>query len=391
MAKLEQVAIEEAARVRAEVEAGLDLLLADLETWVNMDTPGGDTDALDGLARVLADACAAYGLAPELVETRSGLYLHTRLRGAGRARIALLCHHDTVFPLGTAGLRPFRHDGERCHGPGVADMKGGIAVAVHAARALADGPRPFSLVEVVSVPDEESRPGPPATLDRLAAFDSVLCLECGRPGGEIVSARKGAAWLRLHAEGRAAHAGEAPRAGRNVAIALAREALRLAELDATADGLTVQITELAAGEGLNTVPSRGYLSADVRASTRDELDAVTARIRDLAGHDGIVFRYEDLGGPPPFERTPPVARLAETAVALGTALGHDFGEALAGGVSDGSWTASHGIPTLDGLGPVGGDDHSPHEYVETASFATRCGVVAGLVTAIDAGVLDDSG
>src|SRR5262249_40475074 len=153
------------------------------------------------------------------------------LRGPGRARVALLCHHDTVYPLGTAASRPFRRDGERCYGPGVADMKGGIAVALHAARALASGPRPFAVVEVVTGPDEESRPGPPTTIDRLASFDAVLCLECGRPGGEVVSARKGAVWLRLHAEGLAAHAGEAPRAGRNVALALAREALRLAELD----------------------------------------------------------------------------------------------------------------------------------------------------------------
>src|SRR6185436_8881409 len=100
--------------------------------------------------------------------------------------------------------------------------------------------------------------------ERLAAFDAVLCLECGRPAGEIVSARKGAAWLKVHAEGRAAHAGEAPRAGRNVA--LAREALRLAELDGADEAMTLQITALEAGEGLNTVPSRGFLAADVRAA-----------------------------------------------------------------------------------------------------------------------------
>jgi glutamate carboxypeptidase len=380
-------AFDVAARVRARVESDLDLFLADLATWVDRDTPGGDVSALDGLARVLAGTCERYGLEPELVESPAGVYLHAALHGTGRARVALLCHHDTVFPAGTAAARPFSRDGERCYGPGVADMKGGIAVAVHAARALADGPRPFALLEVVSVPDEESRPGPPANIERLAAFEAVLCLECGRPRGEVVSARKGAAWLRVHAEGKAAHAGEAPRSGRNVAVALASEALRLAALEGTRDGLTLQITELEAGEGLNTVPSRGYLSADVRGVTAADLDAVTAAIRAFPDRDGIAFRFEDLGGPPPFERTEPVARLAEAAIAIGHELGHDFGEAVAGGVSDGSWAARL-APTLDGLGPVGGDDHSPHEYVDTASFATRCGVVAGLVAAIDAGLLD---
>jgi glutamate carboxypeptidase len=376
----------EAARVSAQVESELDLLLADLATWVDVDTPGGDRAALDGLARLLAGMCERYGLAPELVESDAGLYLHAAVRGPGRARVALLCHHDTVFPAGTAAARPFHRDGARCYGPGVADMKGGIAVAVHAARALAAGPRPFALVEVVSVPDEESRPVPPANIQRLGAFDAVLCLECGRPHGEVVSARKGAAWLRVHADGKAAHAGEAPRSGRNVAVALAAEALRLAALDGSHDGLTLQITELAAGEGLNTVPSRGFLSADVRGATVADLEAVVAAIKAFPDRDGIAFRFEDLGGPPPFERTEPVARLAEAAIAIGHDLGHDFGEATAGGVSDGSWTARV-VPTLDGLGPVGGDDHSPDEYVETASFATRCGVVAGLVEAIDAGLL----
>jgi glutamate carboxypeptidase len=152
--------------------------------------------------------------------------------------------------------------------------------------------------------------------------------------------------------------------------------------------MTLQITALEAGEGLNTVPSAGLLAADVRAETQADLDWALARILAFGAHDGIGFRFEDLGGPPPFERSPAVATLAAAAIELGTELGVLFGEAAAGGVSDGSWTASRGLPTLDGLGPVGGDDHSPHEYVETASFATRCGVVAGLIASIDGGLLD---
>jgi glutamate carboxypeptidase len=384
---LPAIALGEARRVRNGVKEDLELLLADLATWVDVDTPGGDLEALDGLARLLAHVLERYGLATELVPAAVGLHVHGVLRGEGRARVALLCHHDTVYPLGTAAGRPFRREGGRCLGPGVADMKGGIAIAAHTARLLAAGPRPFARVEVVSVPDEESRFGPPATVERLDGFDAVLCLECGRPGGEVVSARKGASWLRIHARGRAAHAGQAPGSGRNAAIALSQEALRLVELDGARDGLTLQITGLEAGEGLNTVPSRGTLTADIRAATQEDLDWAVARVRDLPNRDGIELVYENLGGPPPFERTPKVAALAETATALGAELGHDFGEAVGGGVSDGSWTAYLGLPTLDGLGPVGGDDHSPAEYVETASFAPRCGVVAGLVAAVDSWVL----
>jgi glutamate carboxypeptidase len=382
------IAASEAVRVHERARAELDLLLADLATWVDVDTPGGDFEALDGLARVLALEAERYGLDPELVETPGGLALHATLGGSGTARVALLGHHDTVFAQGTATARPFRRDGERCYGPGVADMKGGVAVALHTARLLAEGPRPFGLLEVVSVPDEESRNGGPPSGGRLLGMDAVLCLECGRPNGEVVTRRKGARWFRIHASGRAAHAGEAPAEGRNAALALAREALRIGALDGSREGLTLQVTGLEAGQGLNTVPSAGSLTADLRAWTDEDLIWALERATTFGDYEGVELAYEDLGGPPPLERTERVGLLAETAVALGAELGHIFGETAAGGVSDGSWAASQGLPTLDGLGPVGGEDHTPWEYIETASLATRCGVVAGLVAAVDAGLLD---
>jgi glutamate carboxypeptidase len=381
------MAIAEATRVHARAAAELDLLLADLATWVDVDTPGGDHEALDGLGRVLALTAERYGLEPELIETPGGLALHATLRGSGTARIALLGHHDTVFPLGTVAERPFRRDEGRCYGPGVADMKGGVAVALHAARLLADGPRPFGLVEVVSVPDEESRDGGPPTGARLLDMDAVLCLECGRPNGEIVTSRKGARWFRIRADGRAAHAGEAPDEGRNAAVALAAEALRIAPLHGSRPDLTLQVTGLEAGEGLNTVPSSGSLTGDLRAWTQVDLDWALGEITSFGDYPGIDLHFEDLGGPPPYERTEAVAKLAEAATTLGAGLGHTFSEAAAGGVSDGSWSASQGIPTLDGLGPVGGEDHTPWEYIETETLASRCGVVAGLVAAVDGGLL----
>jgi glutamate carboxypeptidase len=381
-------AVSEALRVCERAGTELDLLLADLATWVDVDTPGGDLEALDGLARVLALEAERYGLKPELVETPGGLALHATLRGTGQARVALLGHHDTVFSLGTAAARPFRRDEARCYGPGVADMKGGVAVALHTARLLAEGARPFGVLEVVSVPDEESRNGGPPSGGRLLGMDAVLCLECGRPDGEVVSRRKGARWFRIHASGRAAHAGEAPGEGRNAALALAREALRIGELHGAREDLTLQITGLDAGEGLNTVPSSGSLTADLRAWSDEDLAWALGQALAYGEHEGIELSYEDLGGPPPMERTELVGRLAEAAIELGAELGHAFGETAAGGVSDGSWAASQGLPTLDGLGPVGGEDHTPWEYIETASIPLRCGVVAGLVAAVDSGLLD---
>ena len=387
---LPAIAVDEARRVRAAVDADLDLLLADLELWVNEDTPSGEASALDRLAAQIAHTLEGYGLHPELVPAGDeGLYLHAALEGAGRARVALLCHHDTVFPHGTAAARPFSRDKTRCYGPGVADMKGGLAVAAHTARLLALGPRPFARVEIVSVPDEEARSDEPAkTIDRLRDFDAVFCMECGRPGGEVVSARKGARWFRLRAHGRPAHAGVEPDTGRNAALAIACEAVRLARLHHAREGLTFQVTELEGGEGLNTVPSWASLTGDMRAATAADLAWGLAEVKRFGTYEGIELSLQDLGGPPALERKSVVATLAEAAIALGAELGHSFGEALTGGVSDGSWTASVGLPTLDGLGPVGGLDHTPDEYVELPTCATRSGVVAGLVAAVDAGLLE---
>jgi glutamate carboxypeptidase len=386
--ELPPAAVDEARRVAAAVDADLGLLLADLEQWVNVDTPGGAVEPLDRLAATMAHTLDGYGLHPELVPVvEKGLYLHAWLEGEGSARVALLCHHDTVFPLGTAEAWPFQAGPERCHGPGVADMKGGIAVAAHAARAMATGPRPFARLELVSVSDEETRPSAPLTMERLEGFDAVLCLECGRIDGSVVSARKGGRWFRIHARGRPAHAGVDPDGGRNALLPLCSEALRLQQLHRARPDLTFVVTEMMTPEGVNTVPGEAFLTGDLRGATATDLDWALEQVRDFGSYPGVELWEEDLGGPPPLERTPAVARLAHAAIALGAELGHSFGEASTGGVSDGSWTAWSGIPTLDGLGPVGGHDHTPDEYVETASFATRAGVIAGLVAAVDAGLL----
>jgi glutamate carboxypeptidase len=386
--ELPAIALAEARRVAEGVGFELPLLLTDLEHWVNVDTPGGAIEPLDRLAATIAHSLDGYGLHPELVPVvDKGLYLHAVLEGEGMARVALLCHHDTVFPVGTAARWPFRAGKPRCTGPGVADMKGGIAVAAHAARLLALGPRPFARLELVSASDEETRPSAPLTMDRLDGFDAVLCMECGRIDGSVVSGRKGGRWFRIHSRGRPAHAGVDPDGGRNAVLPLCREALRLQELHHIREELTFVVTELISPAGVNTVPGEAFLTGDLRAPTSADLDWAMEQVRAFGAYPGIELSEEDLGGPPPLERTPRVAALAQAAIALGSGLGHSFQETSTGGVSDGSWAAWSGIPTLDGLGPVGGHDHTPDEYVETASFATRAGIVAGLVAAIDAGLL----
>ena len=383
-------ALAEAERADRRAAQELDLLLADLERWVAHDSPSGVLPALDTLAEDIAETARRYGLAAELVPADAGLHVHASLEGSGRARVALLGHHDTVFPLGTTAARPFRRLGSHVVGPGVADMKGGLAVALHTARLLAGGDRPFARVELVSVPDEEPRSIPFATLDRLAGFDAVLCFECGRPGNAVVTARKGGSWLELAAVGRAAHAGAEPERGRNAVVALAREALRIAALDGARDGFTVHVTSLHGGDVPNTIPAVARLTVDVRAWARADLEWALEEIGRFGEHDGVAVEIAAGRLTPPLERTSAVVELAGAAALIGERLGFPVAETATGGVSDACWTAAAGIPSIDGLGPVGGLDHTPDEFAEVDSFAQRCALAAGLVAAIDVGLLRES-
>src|SRR4051794_24568390 len=240
-------AVAEARRVAGRAAAELDVILADVERWASVLATTGETAALTSLGELLARRFEELGLTVELVRVEAAApYVHASLEGGGASEIAFLCHHDTVLPT-SPEWRP-RVRGGRIHGLGVADMRGGIAVAAHTMRLLAEGPRPFGRLELVSASDEEGRGRPPATLARLRGFDAVLCFECGSADGSVISARKGARWVRLEAVGREAHAGVEPDEGRNAIAALAREVARLQALGRGPAGQTVEVTTFAGGQ-----------------------------------------------------------------------------------------------------------------------------------------------
>jgi glutamate carboxypeptidase len=382
--RLGDAVVDVAKRVAAEAENDLELILADLAAWVDCDSPSSDPGGLEQVARLIAGRMDVYGATVELVPRDGAPALAASARGRGRSRIALLCHHDTVFAPGAAAERPFSRSGRLAYGPGVADMKGGIAVAAHVLRLVSQShPDAFGHLKLLSVPDEEIRTVPFAGIDALKGFDAVFCMECGRPGDGIVTARKGGHWLSATSSGRAAHAGVAARDGRSALLAACQEALRIARLDGQRDGLGVNVTELHAGEGLNSVAASATMTVDVRGWHDEDLVWALAEIGRFGTYDGIGFSVATSGRVPPMERTGPVVHLARLARTIGEALGLELHEVATGGVSDACWTAAAGIPTLDGLGPIGAHDHSPDEVIEVSSIAGRCGLLAGLIAAVE--------
>jgi glutamate carboxypeptidase len=249
--------------------------------------------------------------------------------------------------------------------------------------ALAAGERRFAAVDFVSVPDEETRPaGPPDGFDRIRGADACLVLECARENGDLVYARKAQASLSLVAHGRGAHAGTHPERGRSALLALCREALRVDTLNGARPGLTITVGTMRAGTHFATVPDAAEADLDVRAWEQADLDWALDEVRAFGDHDGVTVGAERLSRWPGMAPSKASLALMDEAESLGRRLGTLVGRCRTGGSSDGCWTASAGLPTLDGLGPIGGHDHSPDEYIDIDSWPARCGLLAGVISAV---------
>jgi glutamate carboxypeptidase len=383
------------AALRARVADGLDDYLAELETLVNVDSGSYTPDGVNRVADRIAEALRTLGArverishAPASGEPQLGDLVVGRFDGDGPG-ILLIGHMDTVFDPGTASLRPFRRDGERATGPGTSDMKGGLLAGVLALSALAsDGSRPA--VTFVANPDEEiGSPFSTPHIRRLApGHAAVLVLECARANGDIVSARKGIADLRIDFHGRAAHAGVEPEKGRNAILAAARGVEALQALTGRWPSVTCNVGVIGGGTRPNVVPADCRLEVDLRASTAAEFTEARAAVDAIVaapGVEGVRAELHQTASHPPMERSVASARLVVQAQAIAAELGFTVHDAATGGASDANTTSAMGLPTLDGLGPIGGDDHSDHEWLDLSSVVPRTTLLAGLIAAIGAG------
>ncbi|SDD14848.1 M20/M25/M40 family metallo-hydrolase [Nocardioides lianchengensis] len=350
----------------------LDLLLDDLRTMIECESPSSDLAAVARSAAVVAEiGTARLGVAPETLVADGRTHLRWRL-GAGPHRVLVVGHHDTVWPIGTLQRTPYSVVGGVLRGPGCFDMLAGLALAFHALPGL-DG------VTLLVTGDEEL--GSPSSRglveDEARAHEAALVLEASADGGALKTERKGVSLYDVRVTGRAAHAGLEPEQGVNATLELAHQALAVSALADPALGTTVTPTLLAAGTTTNTVPAAGSFAVDVRVRTRSEQDRVDAALRALRPTlDGAAV--EVAGGPnrPPLEAASSAALLARA-----RALSPEPLSAVAvGGASDGNLTAGVGTPTLDGLGAVGGGAHAEDEHVLVEHLLPRATLLRALVT-----------
>ena len=349
-----------------------------LRILVRAETPSGDIRALRAGIEALAGMVReSLRREPRIVELDGGLPA-LLAEAPARPSVLLLCHLDTVWPRGTLADFPFADDGERASGPGVFDMKAGLVIALDAVERTSSRDHVTLLVTC----DEEVGSGASrGLLERTAAGTAaVLVLEGSAPGGALKHARKGVSIYDLRIEGRAAHAGLEPEAGVNATVELAGRVLDVADLADQDLGTSVTPTVASSGTTTNTVPAAARLAVDVRAWSATELARVDAAIRArVPVVPGATVRV--VGG---INRLPlESAHSADLlAMAREVAAEHGLGpvtSAAVGGGSDGNLTAALGIPTLDGLGAVGGGAHARTEWVDLASMGARAELLARLV------------
>ena len=357
-------------------------LLAGIREWVEIETPTYDAASINRLMTLVASQFAAAGAHVERISGRDGRGDHLSItspwdgpRGENSAGILVLCHLDTVHPLGTlANHLPFRVDGDKAFGPGISDMKGGAYLAYAAYRAIAADRKLQRLpIRLLYTSDEEVGSPTSRALIEAAADGAkfVLVTEAARDGGKIVTARKGVGRYDITTHGRPSHSGARHADGRSAIVEMAHQVIAIEAMTDYARGITVNIGQIQGGTADNVVPEKCTAAIDLRVNTLADAAEMHHRLTSLQPHTPDV-RIEVAGGMNrlPYEESAAGRRLFDHAKDVAREFGIDLHGVHTGGGSDGNFTA-HKVATLDGLGSDGFGAHTLSEHLFVSSLVPR--------------------
>ena len=370
----------------AHAQSHLGEIIALTRRLAECESPSDNPAALGRFADLVSDALAPFAAVKRL----PGGHLTAEFQLPGRkktGRILALGHYDTVWPLGTLSRMPVEERDGRLWGPGVLDMKAGIAFFLFAMRALCDLDLPVASRVLLQLnADEEvgSDSSRALTENNARASKAVLVLEPGTGlEGKLKTARKGVGSYRVAVGGKAAHAGVDWAAGASAIVELARQIEKIAGFTDLKRGITVNPGVVSGGTRPNVVAAEARVEVDARVARLKDAPALDRRFRALSPFDRRC-KIEVSGGlnRPPLERSAGVVRLYKLAKRLAGEIGVALEESSTGGGSDGNFTAALGIPTLDGLGAAGEGIHAPHESILIDRIADRTALLAKLVAAL---------
>jgi glutamate carboxypeptidase len=360
-----------------------------LERIVNIDSGSYDQAGVDAVGEAIKAHLDERGIETEIIPRPDAAFClaaKVGCEGAGQdARpVLLMGHRDTVFAKGEAARRPFRVEGRKAYGPGVADMKGGLVMNCFVAEAFHRFGGHRHPIRLLFTSDEEiGSPSSKAVIEAMArAAGVVFNAEPGRPSGNVVTGRKGAWFSHLEVHGIATHSGAAHQQGASAIRALCRKVEALEALTDYETGITANVGLIEGGQSANTVPPFAKASIDIRYRTAADLPAIDAAVRAIAERaDGERTRAE-VRTPvvfPPLEPTPAnqalCARYVRAAAGLGLAVEGEY----SGGAADSGFTSALGIPTLCAVGPIGERGHQPDEAVRIDSLVPRAKAVAATI------------
>lgn len=364
-------------------EAEQPWLRATIEQLVGIESPTPDKKAVDACGAEVARIMREMGGAVEVIPQREAGDHVRGVFGTGSRGVLMLGHFDTVWDKGTLARMPIVERDGRLYGPGVFDMKGGLSIALQGIRALQRAGWPGGLrVTCLWTSDEEtgSATSRGAIEDEALMSDAVLVFEPALTGGALKTARKGVGHFDITVRGVSAHSGIDPGAGASAVHALARIIAALEPLNDAASGVSVNVGVIRGGTRSNVVAESAEAEVDVRVVRADDAPRLDGVLQSLRSDDPrINVSVSGSIDRPPFERTPAVAALFAAARDVARELGVTLEEGATGGASDGNFTGALGVPTLDGLGAVGGGAHAIDEHLELAPLPFRAALAAGLL------------
>lgn len=378
-----------AQQLLKNAEAEQKAYLATVEQLVDIDTGTGQAPGLKTVSQMLVKRLEALGATVQTTPASpsTGDNIVGTIKGNGSKSFLLMIHYDTVFGPGTAAKRPFKVEGERAFGPGVADAKGGVAMVLHSLKLLQDQKfKDYGTITVLFNPDEEmGSAGSKKIIAELARkHDYVFSYE--PPDTDAVTvATNGINGVFVEVKGKSSHAGSAPEAGRNAAMELSHQLVQLKDLGDKAKGTTVNWTMINAGTKRNIIPDSAVAEGDMRYSDLSESDRVLAdgqRIAQSKLIDGTQVTFRMDKGRPPLVKNPATEDLAKTAQTLYDEIGRNIEPIAMRFGTDAGYAYvpdSQKPAVLETMGVVGAGLHSEDEYIDLSSIAPRLYLTTAMI------------
>ncbi|MBD7938996.1 M20 family metallopeptidase [Cytobacillus sp. Sa5YUA1] len=349
-----------------------------IEKLVNIDSGSYVKKGIDEIGGILQKKYEEIGFVVEVkTEAKYGNHLVIRHERSLHPKIILVAHMDTVFPEGTVNKRPFQIKGNRAYGPGVVDMKSSLVELLYAMKALVHcGSNACENVQIILNGDEEI--GSPSSRELIeeqaVGKEYALIMEPARKDGSLVTARRGGGRYKLIIKGKAAHSGIEPEKGRSAIEELAYKIIQLHNLTNHEQGISVNVGIISGGSSVNTISDKAVAHIDIRITEKEQAQELEKKIKRICANTevrGTEIQLEGAIRRPPMEYNEQTKKLLHIIQEVGEEIGLHVHNTATGGGGDASFTSATGVPTVDGLGPVGGNAHSKEEYIEIDTLTER--------------------